>query len=143
MQFFTALLSALALAASTTTASPITARQNYNPQILYPYGAEFWQAGSRQTVRWDLAEVHAHDFGLTGELFLGNDLGGSELISLKLLPNLLCFTVVVTQQYLSFACTCNPLYSHAAYSLRPSANGWGGNHHRAERVSSRVLFYYS
>jgi hypothetical protein len=146
MQFFTAVLSALALAASTTTASPIAAREGssygFTPQILYPVGGESWPSGSSQTARWDTSGIPANASGLTGVLFLGNNAAGYEIISRKLLPNLLCFTVVVTQQYLSFACTCNPLYSHAA-CRRLLAGEWVRNLHRAERQFFRQLFCYS
>jgi hypothetical protein len=114
MQFFTAVLSALALAASTASANPIEARQNalyghaIAPQILYPTTNVTWHSGSSQTVRWNTSQIPASDHGMTGVLFLGNDEQGFNPDS-KLLPNQLCFTVVVTQQYLSFVCTYNAL----------------------------------
>jgi hypothetical protein len=119
MQFFTAVLSALALAASTTTANPIAARQISSrgftgPKVTYPAGNVTWNSGTSQTITWDTSGIPANAAGLSGVLFLGNDETGFHFTS-KLLPNLLCFTVVVTQQYLSFVCTCNALYSHPAF----------------------------
>jgi hypothetical protein len=123
---FTALLSVLALVASTTTASPIAARQlqdlGQGIQFISPWN-EIWPQGTDQTVSWALPLntsdiLKSQAIPAYGQLFLGNGIDdtGSENISRKLLPNLLCFTVVVTQQYFSFACTCNPLYRRAACS---------------------------
>jgi hypothetical protein len=141
MQLFTILLSALALAASTTTANPIAAPQEHLSEllILYPAGGEFWPSGSSQTVMWNTSEIPLEDYNLTGKLFLGNDGTGFEIISCKLLPNLLCFTVVVTQQYLSFTCTCNPLYSQPACN-RLFAGEWVRNLPRAKRGIFPRLF---
>jgi hypothetical protein len=136
MHLFTSLLSALALAASTTTASPIAARQ-YSDQTLQftspdPKGVSTWPQGTNQTVVWWVSQEFWSEMDagqppppvpklpVYGQLFLGlSDIDintDSEIIIGKLLPNLLCFTVVVTQQYFSFACTCNPLYRRAACS---------------------------
>jgi hypothetical protein len=101
MQFFAAVLSALALAASTTTANSIAARQDslsysFKPQITYPLGNEVWNSGSSQTVTWDTLGIPASASGLEAALFLGTDGKGYEHIFRKFPLNLLYFTVVVT-----------------------------------------------
>jgi hypothetical protein len=147
MQLFTALLSALALVASTRTTNPGTL--NMAPiaselQILNPGRGDLWQIGSSKTVLWNQFGIPPGDYNLTGSIILANDATGFEVPTRKLLPNLLCFTVVVTQQYLSFTCTCNPLFSrHSAACNRLQSGEWGGKSHRAERAIFPRLFCYS
>jgi hypothetical protein len=93
MQLFTALLLALALATSTTTAGPILARQyNFTKlQFSYPLGGETWLRGSSQNITWDPSQSGMKDLdpNLHCALYLGNNATGSENINSKLLPNLL------------------------------------------------------
>jgi hypothetical protein len=91
MMFFTTLLSALALAASTTTATPITERGALlavAPTITSPAGGEVWQVGSWQTVAWDTLDIPAEALNYTAEIFLGFSDGEtpSENLFCKLLP---------------------------------------------------------
>jgi hypothetical protein len=148
MQLFTALLSALALVASTTTANPDWTPQRPIPelQVLEPGWGETWQIGSSMRVSWvwDPNEMPVQDYNLTGSIILANEATGSDNKTCKVLPNLLCFTVVVTQQYLSFTCTCNPLFSEPSTACNMLQSGsWGGKCHRAERAIFPRLFCYS
>jgi len=84
MQFLTTFLSALALAASTTTASPIaapapdpaaiTARSEFivfSPQITSPSQGVTWPVGSQQTVQWDTSAIPLEGRNNTGFILLG------------------------------------------------------------------------
>jgi hypothetical protein len=94
MKFFTAILSALAIAVSTTTATPINARADLivNLPISNPKEGEMWHPGTTQTVTWDPSGVPPQDNHYTGTIYLGYwsghnqdehlDLG--ELLSLSL-----------------------------------------------------------
>ena len=101
MQLFTSLLSALALAASTTTASHFAARQGQPILFSSPNrtGVSTWPQGTNQSVTWsfslDFWTGHVQGSWVYAQLFLGNDITAN--ISRKLLPNLLYFTMVVTQ----------------------------------------------
>ncbi|KAI0289187.1 hypothetical protein BC826DRAFT_914883 [Russula brevipes] len=75
MQFFTLLLSALALAAS-TTASPIdVAKRNADivvtPTVFSPRKGSVWTVGSKQVVQWDTSRIPPEGLNYTGELVLG------------------------------------------------------------------------
>jgi hypothetical protein len=146
MQLFTALLSALALVTSTTTANPqgsLNMEATPPPlDVIEPGSGVTWNTGSSEVVLWETNGMSQEDSSLTGSIILGNRAINNQ--SCKLLPNLLCFTVVVTQQFLSFTCTCNPLFSeHSAASNRRHSGSWARKCHRAERATFHQLFYYS
>jgi hypothetical protein len=84
MQFLTTLLSALALAASTTTASPIAAPAPdsaaiaarselivFSPHITSPSPGVTWPVGSQQTVQWDTSAIPVEGRNYTGFILLG------------------------------------------------------------------------
>jgi hypothetical protein len=86
MQFLTTLLSALALAASTTTASPIAAPAPapdhaaiaarselivFSPHITSPSHGVTWPVGSQQTVQWDTSAIPLEARNYTGFILLG------------------------------------------------------------------------
>jgi len=91
MKFFTALLSALALAASTTTATPVAERSTLivvTPEITSPGAGDDWPVGTQQTVTWETRDIPPEAQGYTGEILLGFNDGttSSENLSGKLLP---------------------------------------------------------
>jgi hypothetical protein len=90
MQFFTTLLSALALAASTTTANPIAARSEtivVTPHITQPVAGVNWPSFSKQIVKWATDAIPPEAYNYTGEILLGFDNGtDSENLSRKPLP---------------------------------------------------------
>ncbi|KAH9953346.1 hypothetical protein BC827DRAFT_1146294 [Russula dissimulans] len=82
MQFFTVLLSALALAASTSTASPVLAdvaaaavkRSDdivVTPAVTSPSQGSNWVVGTTQYVQWDTSNIPIQGRGQTGTLLLG------------------------------------------------------------------------
>jgi len=78
MQFFTLLLSALALAAS-TTASPIDiAKRNADivvtPTVFSPRKGSVWTVGSKQVVQWQTSRI-PEGLNNTGEILLGYNNG--------------------------------------------------------------------
>ncbi|KAI0248623.1 hypothetical protein BJV78DRAFT_778497 [Lactifluus subvellereus] len=83
MQFLTTLLSALALAAS-TTASPISDPKRselvvVSPTITSPHAGDSWPVGSNQNVTWDTSNIPPDGKNNTGTIVLGYDDGsGSE-----------------------------------------------------------------
>jgi len=83
MQFLTTLLSALALAAS-TTAEPIRVAKRsdlivFSPPITSPRAGDRWQVGSLQTVTWDTSNIPPSGKNNGGTILLGfNDGSGSE-----------------------------------------------------------------
>ncbi|KAH9979957.1 hypothetical protein BGW80DRAFT_470016 [Lactifluus volemus] len=71
MQLFTALLSALVIAAS-TNASPIhNLRQVVSPPITWPKRGVDWQIGSTQHVKWDTTQLSEDEKHKNGIIFLG------------------------------------------------------------------------
>ncbi|KAI9429756.1 hypothetical protein H4582DRAFT_2104521 [Lactarius indigo] len=75
MQFFTALLSALVLAAS-TTATPVHVADRselivVSPTILKPTAGTFWAIGSEQIVTWDTSNIPASGRNNKGTILLG------------------------------------------------------------------------
>jgi hypothetical protein len=90
MKFFTALLSALALAASTTIATPIAERSMLivvTPPITSPVAGDDWPIGTEQTVTWDTTDIPPEAQDYTGEILLGFDDGtNSENLSSEFLP---------------------------------------------------------
>jgi len=74
MKFFTVILSALALAVSTTTATPIDARAALivvNPQVTAPKAGDTWTTGSEQLVKWDTSKIPTEAKNYTGTIVLG------------------------------------------------------------------------
>jgi hypothetical protein len=61
MQFFTVILSALALAVSTTTATPLDARATFSLNITAPKEGDKWVAGTKQLVEWDTSNIPKSD----------------------------------------------------------------------------------
>jgi hypothetical protein len=57
MQFFTVILSALALAVSTTTATPLDARATYNLNIIEPKEGDTWVSSATYLVKWDTSDM--------------------------------------------------------------------------------------
>jgi hypothetical protein len=88
MNLFTALLSTLALAASTTTATPVEPRAELivvAPHVLSPAANDNWPVGTQQTVKWDTTQIPPQAQNFTGSLYLGYEDGtGSENLSRKL-----------------------------------------------------------
>ena len=83
MQLLTTLLSALALAAS-TTAEPIPVAKRselivVSPPITSPRAGDMWPVGSSQIVTWDTSSIPQSGKNNTGTIVLGyNDGTGSE-----------------------------------------------------------------
>jgi len=80
MKFFTVILSALALAVSTTTATPVDARTSLvvvSPPITSPHAGDIWPVGSEQLVQWDTSGIPDKARGNTGSIVLGYDDGWS------------------------------------------------------------------
>jgi hypothetical protein len=90
MKFFTAIVSVLALAVSTTTATPIDARAELivvTPHITAPADGDVWTVGSEQLVQWDTSEIPDQAKSQTGTIVLGFDDGtGSENLDYGKLP---------------------------------------------------------
>jgi len=89
MQFFTILLSALALAASTTTALPVLVDGAsgpvkrgedivVTPLITSPSTASNWLVGSTQHVQWDTSNIPNEGRNQTGTLLLGYNDGKTD-----------------------------------------------------------------
>jgi hypothetical protein len=89
MKLFTTLLSALALATYSTTASPVVGADLaavkrselivYSPTVIQPKQGAKWKIGSHQLVLWDTSNVPPGAEKNTGEILLGYDDGtGSE-----------------------------------------------------------------
>ncbi len=75
MQFFTALLSALVLAAS-TTATPVHVAERaelivVSPPIKTPGKGDIWPIGSKQHVTWDPTDIPSSGKNNIGEILLG------------------------------------------------------------------------
>ena len=83
MQFFTAILSALALAAA-TTATPVHVAERselivVTPVITKPAEGDSWPIGSTQQVCWDTSDIPPEAKNYKGTFLLGYDDGtGSE-----------------------------------------------------------------
>jgi len=91
MQFFTAILSALALAVSTTTATPVDARGALivvTPPVTSPKAGDIWPIGSGQLVQWDTSGIPDQARDYTGSIVLGYDDGfsSSENLDYRKLP---------------------------------------------------------
>jgi hypothetical protein len=97
MKFFTAILSALALAVSTTTATPIDARAELliiDPVITEPKNGDMWYPGTIQNVTWETSGIPPQASHKKGTILLGYWTEGSqeehlekgELLSLSLSP---------------------------------------------------------
>jgi hypothetical protein len=92
MKFFTALLSALALAASTTTtAIPVAERSELivvTPEITSPKAGDDWLVGTEQTVTWNTRRIPKEAQDYSAEILLGFNDGttDSENLSGELLP---------------------------------------------------------
>jgi len=74
MQFFTTILAALALAVSTTTATPIDARAKLivvTPEITKPVAGDLWTVGTQQLVQWDTSDIPDEAKNYTGSIVLG------------------------------------------------------------------------
>jgi hypothetical protein len=88
MKFFTAILSALALAVSTTSATPIDGLQNvtFPLNIMYPATNVTWVVGSQYPILWDTTENPVDVLDNTGTLFLAytEGLGGPSFFKSKL-----------------------------------------------------------
>jgi len=81
MKFFTAILSALALTVSTTSATPIDARTELivvSPQITVPNATTVWDTGSQQYVQWDTTHIPPEAKNYTGAILLGHFEDGSD-----------------------------------------------------------------
>ena len=81
MKFFTAIITALAIAVSTTTATPVDARSELivvNPPITSPAAGNIWPVGSQQLVQWDTSNIPPEADGYTGSIVLGYDDGQDE-----------------------------------------------------------------
>jgi len=94
MQFFAAILSALALAVSTTTATPVDGRAALDvvsPPITSPHAGDVWPVGSEQLVQWDTSGIPGEAQGNTGSIVLGYDDGfsSSENLDYRELPRAL------------------------------------------------------
>ena len=75
MQFFTALLSVLALAVS-TTATPVHVAERselivVSPSITQPSGGETYYIGSTQTCSWETDDIPPIAVNRTGTLLIG------------------------------------------------------------------------
>lgn len=83
MQFFTAILSALALAAA-TTASPVHVAERselivVTPTITQPAQGDTWTIGTTTQVCWDTSDIPPEASNYKGTVLLGHDDGtGSE-----------------------------------------------------------------
>lgn len=90
MKFFTAIVSVLALAVSTTTATPVDARAELivvTPHITAPADGDVWTIGSEQLVQWDTSAIPDEAKNQTGSIVLGFDDGtGSENLDFGKLP---------------------------------------------------------
>jgi len=91
MQFFTAILSALALAVSTTTATPVDARGALivvNPPVTSPKAGDLWTVGAAELVKWDTSGIPDQAKDYTGSIVLGFDDGfsSSENLDYRKLP---------------------------------------------------------
>jgi len=81
MKFFTAILSALVLAVSTTSATRIDARAELivvSPQITQPNASTVWDTGSTQDVEWDTTRIPPEAKNYTGTILLGHFEEGSD-----------------------------------------------------------------
>lgn len=79
MQIITALISALALASSTSALAvfePVRRGEDlvYSPRITSPQRGDVWKVGTKQTVTWDKSSVPHNVYG---KLLLGYLVGGS------------------------------------------------------------------
>ena len=91
MQFFTAILTALALAVSTTTATPIDARAKLivvSPEIRKPEAGDLWTVGTQQLVEWDTSDIPDEAKNYTGSILLGyfEGMTDSEHLDFRKLP---------------------------------------------------------
>ena len=76
MKFLTAILSALALAlaVSTTSATPIDKRtEPVSFKIKYPKANTVWTSDSQHHVKWDTSQIPPSAVNDTGALFFGRD----------------------------------------------------------------------
>jgi len=91
MKFFTVILSALALAVSTTTATPVDARAALivvTPPVTSPKAGDIWTIGTGQLVEWDTSDIPDEAKDYTGTIVLGFDDGfsSSENLDYRKLP---------------------------------------------------------
>ena len=86
MQIIAALISALALASSTsalTVSDPVTRGEDivYAPPITSPKAGAVWHAGTEKTIKWDTSSI-PHNAKVYGQLLLGYLENGSENLDL-------------------------------------------------------------
>jgi len=81
MKFFTTILTALAFAVSTTSATPIDERASlvvFSPQITEPAANAVWTVNTQQTVEWDTTHIPDDAKHNTGRILLGFSDGQTE-----------------------------------------------------------------
>ena len=126
MKFFTAIVSVLALAVSTTSATPIDARAELivvTPHITSPADGDVWTVGSEQLVQWDTSAIPDEAKSQTGSIVLGFDDGtGSENLDYGKLPLPRRCSSVATGKLTLYA---NPLLLHRTPTRAGLfADGW-------------------
>ncbi|KAF4617653.1 hypothetical protein D9613_005678 [Agrocybe pediades] len=78
---FTTFFATLLLAASSSLAAPINSPQElivFNPPITSPKASAAWPMGSKQVVRWDIAEIPESRINTTGVILLGHMTDGTD-----------------------------------------------------------------